>query len=557
MNSRKLFRSAARPEAAKRKLIRGHRTRFEQLETRALMTGDSILHWNAISLQAEANDKSGTFGTADAPGPTGASRALAVVHVAMFDAINSIKGKYEPFLMMVSGAKGANIDAAVGQAAHDTLVAMFPKQKTFFDAELASWLGDIQNGKAENMGIAVGKKVAAACVESREDDGSTNMMDYQLTNASGHHQPDPLHSNQGFLGPEWRDVTPFGMDDVSHFKIPSPPALDSAAYAAAYNEVKNFGGDGVNSPTQRTADQTEIGLFWAYDGSKGLGTPPRLYNQIVVHIAEQMHNTEYENARLLTLVNVAMADAGIACWDMKYVYDLWRPVVGIRNGASDGNAATTGDANWTPLGAPASNQSGTNFTPPFPSYASGHATFGAATFQILKRFYDRNHIGFTFTSDELNGVTTDQNGVVRPLSPRSFSSFDQAMEENGQSRIYLGIHWAFDKTAGIAQGKQIANFVFRRIMEPLKHCMSPSTGSSIPVVAFLQDSIACTLMDRKDGVSRQVVMMQSVPGSNDTKFKFASAPNFITSITALDSHSSSSAVRTLQALDDVFADLKI
>jgi len=281
-----------------------------------------------------------------------------------------------------------------------------------------------------------------------------------------------------------------------------------------------------------------------------------LYNQIVVHVAEQEHNTEYENARLLALVNVAMADAGIAAWDMKFLYDFWRPVIGIRDGANDGNAATAGDANWAPLGAPASNQSGTNFTPPFPSYASGHATFGGAVFQTLKRFYNRNHIPFTFTSDELDGITTDQNGVARPLSPRSFSSFDQAMEENGQSRIYLGIHWSFDKTAGIAQGKQIANFVFRRIMEPLKHGMSSDQGGNVPLMAFVQDSVACTLMDAKDGVHRQVVMMTPVSTSHGTTYKFT-APNLVSSAVAFDSSNSSSAARTLQATDDLFADLNI
>ena len=175
---------------------------------------------------------------------------------------------------------------------------------------------------------------------------------------------------------------PLRHGHVQTFTIPPPPALDSPEYAAAFNEVKNFGGDGVNSPTEHTPEETEIGLFWAYDGTKGLGTPPRLYNQIARTLAVQQHNTEYQNARMFALINVAMADAGIACWNEKYVYDLWRPVTGIRNADQDGNPLTEADPNWTPLGAPASNQSGTDFTPPFPSYASGHATFGAAS---LKR----------------------------------------------------------------------------------------------------------------------------------------------------------------------------
>jgi hypothetical protein len=164
-----------------------------------------------------------------------------------------------------------------------------------------------------------------------------------------------------------------------------------------------------------------------------------------------------------------MADAGIASWDSKFFYDFWRPVGGVREadagtgptGAGDGNPATIGDVNFWPLGAPASNTNGNvNFTPPFPAYPSGHATFGGALFQTLRNYYGRDNIAFTFTSDELNGQTVDTNGQVRPLLPRSFNSLSQAEEENGQSRIYLGIHWAFDKTAGIAQGRQVANHVF-------------------------------------------------------------------------------------------------
>jgi hypothetical protein len=184
-----------------------------------------------------------------------------------------------------------------------------------------------------------------------------------------------------------------------------------------------------------------------------------------------------ELARLLALINVAMADTGIAAWESKYYYQFWRPVTGIResdeltgpSGLGDGNAATVGDPAFSPLGAPASNLNGPNFTPPFPAYPSGHAAFGGALFQTLRRFYGTDRIPFTFVSDEYNGVTQDNQGNVRPLVPRSFSSLSQAEEENGQSRIYLGIHWSFDKTEGIAQGRQVADYVFKRSFSPLRH----------------------------------------------------------------------------------------
>src|SRR5204863_2751366 len=134
----------------------------------------------------------------------------------------------------------------------------------------------------------------------------------------------------------------------------------------------------------------------------------------------------------------AMADAGISSWDCKYVENFWRPITAIREAATDDNPATAADPNWAPLGAQADNGNGTNFTPPFPAYTSGHATFGAAAFRTIADFYGTDAIHFSFTSDEFNGITKDQYGVTRPVVTRSYSSFSQATEENGQSRIYLG-----------------------------------------------------------------------------------------------------------------------
>jgi vanadium chloroperoxidase len=220
----------------------------------------------------------------------------------------------------------------------------------------------------------------------------------------------------------------------------------------------------------RTAEETLIGLYWAYDGASGLGTPPRLYNQIVREVADEQGNDVAANARLFALVNVAMGDAGILAWEQKYLHDLWRPVLGIReHDPSLGPAAVPGnplsdhsDPGWLPLGAPRTNVTGgKNSTPPFPAYPSGHATFGAAAFQSVRQYYypgrangpddltgDRG-----FISDELNGINRDNKGVTRPRHVRDFSEgLWQMIEENGRSRVYLGVHWIFDAFATDTDG---------------------------------------------------------------------------------------------------------
>lgn len=432
-----------------------------------------IRYWNEVAYNASGLDhtpvapgENRVFG--EQFGPCRAARALAIVQIAVFDAANIIKGGYQSYTGLKMNADDASLDAAIAQAAHDTLVAMFPSQKESFDALLADDLREIQDRPAKSRGLALGKRAAAAILKLRDDDGSEYVeprlgIEYFTNPEAGHWQQDPISKSPIALGAYWGSVRPFVMESGTQFRIKPPPDLGSQKFTDAYAEVKSLGGDGITTPTQRTADQTFIGIYWAYDGTPSLCAPSRLYNQIAVHIAQQMHSSDVELARLLALVNTALADAGIAVWESKYFYDVWRPVTAIRAYASP-----VGDPNFTPLGAPASNLNGSNFTPPFPACPSGHAGFGGALFQTLRRFYGTDNIPFTFVSDEFNGVTQDNQGNVRPLMPRSFESLSVAEEENGQSRIYLGIHWAFDKTDGISQGRKVANYVFDHAFQPVR-----------------------------------------------------------------------------------------
>lgn len=433
---------------------------------------DIILEWNAIALEANAIDHTGPDVPADqltvTQGPPASARVLAIVHAAMFDAYNSIDRRYTPYYVMAPSPQGASKDAAVAQAAHDTLVALLPAGETFFDDVLEESLDRVTSGPARMKGIAVGAYVAEQILELRADDGADAIVVYTPLGVPGFHDVDPLHPAQGFISAQFGAVTPFGVPDITEFRAPPPPSLNSDEYTFAFNEVLLLGGDDITTPSTRTDDQTVIALYWSYNGSPLMGTPPRLYNQIARVIAEQQNNKPHENARLFALLNLAMADAGISAWDSKYTYEYWRPIRGIRAADTDGNPDTLPVSDWSPMGGSRSNPfpGETNFTPAFPAYTSGHATFGAAAFKTLANFYQTDDIGFSFISDEWNGVTVDQFGDVRPVMERSFESLSQAAAENAASRVFNGVHWRFDGTEGVRAGNGIADQIFENLLLP-------------------------------------------------------------------------------------------
>ncbi len=428
-----------------------------------------LVSWNQIALDAVWRDS-----TPPAPGekrvageqggPTRGARALAIIHIAIYDAVQSISGKYETYTLMPVDSH-ASMGAAIAQAAHDTLARMYPSQKPEFDLALQHDLS-ANTASTKKAGIARGKLAASNILTLRDQDGSQvpepKYTDMRLPTGRGQWAPDVLSKAPVALGGYWMNVEPFALNATNQFRAPAPLALDSAEFKAQVEDTRNYGSDGVSTPTLRTEEETQIGIYWGYDGAPQIGTPPRLYNMIAMRIAQDhgLFTKPIELSRVLATVNVAMADAGMAAWDSKYFYNLWRPTNAIRAAAAAGSA----DANWTALGAMESNTTHPDFTPPFPAYPSGHATFGGALFQVLRRVIGESK--FTFVSDEYNGVTTGHDGKPRPRLPRKFTSYTQAEAENARSRIYLGVHWQEDADSGVTMGNKVGDFVLDNYFGP-------------------------------------------------------------------------------------------
>jgi membrane-associated phospholipid phosphatase len=439
---------------------------------------DPILFWNAVVSEMNRVDHTAPM-TGQQGGPTRSSRATAIAHLAMHDAFFGIAGGHNLYLGASAptvpvapsgGFKAKHESAAVTGAAQTVLAALYPSQREEIDTMALRIAG---LNETDSSAFEFGRQVAFKLLQIRADDGAGKQAaPYVYSTAKPHHRADPLNAAGQIepLGSGWGQVAPFAVQSF-HNQAPYP-SFKSAAYDADHEEVRLKGGSASHPATTRTTQETTIGLYWAYDGATQLGTPPRLYNDIVRTIAISKGNTVAQNARLFALVNAAMGDAGIHAWHWKYHYDLWRPVIGIReydtNWGPDAVGGQVVDAKadpyWRPLGAPKTNdtQAGArSFTPPFPAYPSGHATFGAAAFEIVRLFYGHpdeetiDNIGFTFVSDELNGTSRDNDGALRTRHERKFASVADAIFENSISRIYLGVHWRFDGTSA----KTIANML--------------------------------------------------------------------------------------------------
>ena len=357
------------------------------------------------------------------------TRSFAIMHAAIYDAVNAIDKTHEPYLVRLKGvSRSASQDAAASSAAHEVLVALYPAFQATFDKQLQQSLALVPDGPDKTEGITIGKTVANQILGVRSNDGSNaKPAPFVFGNAPGDFQsPPPNFPTPQFTN--WSHVAPFALESASQFRLGPPPALTSDAYTDDFNEVKSLG---IVHSTTATADQALTGSFWN-------GAIQNYWNEIT-QTATIGHNLNTaRTARLFALLNLSFADGVIAFYDTKYTYNFWRPVTAIRAAASDGNPGTLADPNWLP--------EVTNTTPD-PSYPGAHAVISAAGASVLNSFFGKKDFDFIVTSEVLPGVT------------RSFTNFSAANKEATLSRIFAGVHFRTDLTSGQRMGSEVADFV--------------------------------------------------------------------------------------------------
>lgn len=444
-------------------------------------TFDRLWLWNEIALDTTAIDHTPVqpgehrvFG--EQFGPARSSRAMAIIHIAMFEAVNAVYQQYKSYVGLAPVSGDVSVDYAIDKASHDAQVALYPSQQPRLDTLYAIDTFFIHaSPAAKAAGVALGQAAAAAIVARRTNDGSQIPdpivgQGFMLHGGPGYWSPDPVSQLNVALGAYWGQVTPFVLSSGSQFRPPPPPALTDQAYTTAFDAVQQIGGDPKNgTATTRTPAQTFEGIFWTYDGTPMICAPPRLYNQVARTVGLQHGVADVSTAaRFLALINTAMADAAIAAWDAKYYYQFWRPVTAIRSTDQGGNTMVHPDPTWYPLGAAATNTHGPNFTPPFPAYVSGHATIGGAMFEIL-RHYVPDATPFVFISDEYDGLNKDIYGHTMPFRPQYFKSITDASLQNSESRVYIGVHWQFDADMGVATGTKVGDWVYANAFQPAGH----------------------------------------------------------------------------------------
>ena len=364
------------------------------------------------------------------------TRSFAIMHAAIYDAVNSIDPDHRPYRVRIEHVSAqASQDAAAAEAAHDILVSLYPSFENSLDAQLQQSLQEIPDGTAKTEGVDVGRAVAAAMVALRADDGSaTTPPPFVFDNIPGHYQSTPPNFPKQPVFTQWPQVETFVLKRADQFRSGPPPSLTSEEYTGVFNEVKAVGM--VNS-TVATSDEALTGKFWN-------GAIQNYWNEISQSAAIAKELDTEHSARLFALLNLSLADGVIAFYDSKYTYRFWRPVTAIRAADTDGNPQTLADPNWLPE---------VGNTAPDPSYPGAHAVSSAASASVLREFFGRDNFHLVVTSEVMPGVT------------RTFDSFGAAEQEASLSRIFAGVHFRSDEDAGLTLGQLVANFVLDHALQ--------------------------------------------------------------------------------------------
>ena len=435
--------------------------------------GDHVLFWNDVLLKTYR-------AVGGAPGPL--ARSGAMMHLAMFNAVNTTScyqhGSYEVFDCMAIDYTGDNtisgswangdVETAIDYAAYTVLASLYPTLS--FSADLTAAQDSIPVDASQQQGQAIGVKAANNMLSYRSTDRSNDATVYTPSTSPGFWRPT---GSGNAATPNWGKVFPFSRftEDYKIYQMrPRLPGgystmsalLSSSAYAAQLNEVKSLG---RATGSTRTATQTQIAWFWANDLDGTYKPPGQLYALTRI-VSAQRGLDQLANLRLFALVAGAMADAGIMAWDAKYLtdIDLWRPETAIHLADTDGNNQTSPDTAWLPLSA---DRNGVNFSPPFPAYISGHATFAAAWAKTMERYFGTDAISFTATTEDPHAV-----GVTR-----TFASFSAAAVENARSRIYLGVHYQFDADYGVSTGNKVGEYTTSKLLQKVINGGSYSTST--------------------------------------------------------------------------------
>ena len=393
---------------------------------------DTVTDWNRIAVQEVI-----TAGAAR-PGPSGALD-IAVVQLAVYDAVQAIVGEYQPYHCVIPGASGSP-DSAAAKAARDILVNRFPSRAVAIAAIYQQYLLDHPSLDPNDPGVAVGASAAACIIALRANDGSfpnpapPPFFGYAVTGVWRSTPPALAPMAAPWLG----SVTPFALNTPSQFRAHDPPALNSPEYTRDYEEAKLLG---KSDSTARTAAQTDLANFWN-------SNYVALWCSVTRNLAEANLDNEGDTARLLALVSMSMADAAITAWDSKNEFLYWRPITAIREGDNDGNPKTVGDPTWSPLIA----------TPPYPDYTSGANNLTASATRALSLFFGTNEMNFSVT-------TTNPGPTV--VDTRDFTKFNDAQEEVVNARIYEGIHFRFADEAARKQGRLVAQWAHSHFLRPI------------------------------------------------------------------------------------------